>query len=296
LCSQANLAISALGGGLFYLQRSLIDYEIMSMADVRAYVPPSSTVANVEKSASAGGNSVLRDLSEENAQKASGVVTAAAATASTSTTTNHMQIDGITLDNLEVLTNQSDGTTKGSLWSLINKTETPHGTRLLRAWLLRPLYRKNEIDRRSDAVTELACGKASLCLSEIRPILKKTNDLERLLARCHSMGVAEDDPSHPANRQVLYEGKTYTKNKVRDFGNLLKGLTQADKISHIFEECELASPLLKNLFLRDDQGGCFPVMREKLQWFHDNVNLKLAEEGKFSPVEGTDQVSMDSVR
>ena len=132
---------------------------------------------------------------------------------SAASVTDHMQLDGITLDNLEILVNQIDGKVKGSLWAKINRTKTPHGARLLRGWLLRPLFGKEDITRRTDAVQELAAGTTALTMSEARPLLGRVGDVERLLSRVHSMGCNEE--GHPANRQVLYEGKMHTKRKVR---------------------------------------------------------------------------------
>jgi len=74
---------------------------------------------------------------------------------------NNMSLDGTTLHNLEILTNNVDYKVQGSLWSKINFTKTPHGSRLLRTWLLRPLFRKADIDRRADAVAELKSGAAN---------------------------------------------------------------------------------------------------------------------------------------
>lgn len=54
--------------------------------------------------------------------------------------------------------------------------------RLLRAWLLRPLFRKEEIDRRADVVEELAGGSAAMAMADSRTQLKKTGDIERLLS------------------------------------------------------------------------------------------------------------------
>jgi len=89
--------------------------------------------------------------------------------------------------------------------------------------------------------------------------------------------------------QQKQKNHRYTKNKVKDFEKLLKGLQKAEKLPRIFSECELSSPLLRNLLKLDCEGGCFPSMSEELQWFVSNVNLTQAAEGKFVPPEGTDE-------
>jgi DNA mismatch repair protein MSH6 len=280
----ANLAVSALGGGIFYLQRSLVDYETMTMAEVRAYIPPISTAADVTNTANSKGNASLSQIYEENVASQD-----APQDANTTAiiTTDHMQLDGITLENLEILANQADGTVRGSLWGRINKAKSPHGQRLLRGWLLRPLFKKADIDRRADAVSELVSGSAAFAMSEARGKLQKIGDIERLLSRVHSMGNVE--PDHPANRQVLYEGKTHTKRKVQDFSKLLKGLDIVDKIIDLFADVDVSSPFLAKIVHRTDKGGCFPLIKDQLGWFVQNFNAKKAEEGEFEPTPGMDE-------
>eukprot|EP00591_Stephanopyxis_turris_P006210 CAMPEP_0195526514 /NCGR_PEP_ID=MMETSP0794_2-20130614/27623_1 /TAXON_ID=515487 /ORGANISM="Stephanopyxis turris, Strain CCMP 815" /LENGTH=725 /DNA_ID=CAMNT_0040657219 /DNA_START=35 /DNA_END=2212 /DNA_ORIENTATION=+ len=207
---------------------------------------------------------------------------------------DHMQLDGTTIENLELLVNQSDRTTQNSLWSKLNQTKSPHGSRLLRAWLLRPLFRKTDINRRVDAVEELAHGSAALAMSEARPILSKVGDLERLLSRIHSMGLStsgNEDTEQPNDRAILYEGGKYTKRKVEDFRKLLLGLRYVIRAIDAFAECgtNLRSGLLKKLVLRQSQGGCFPDMEEDLEWFHSNFDCEKAKNGLYEPSRGMDE-------
>ena len=48
-------------------------------------------------------------------------------------------LDPVTLANLEVFRNQREGGRRGTLLSVLDKTVTPPGGRLLREWLRRPL-------------------------------------------------------------------------------------------------------------------------------------------------------------
>ncbi len=274
----AELALSSFGGSLFYLQRSLVDYEILTMAEIRAYVPPSSSGAAVDDTENKEGNRAMEGMSEQDASKGDGV--------SADDQTDHMQLDGITLENLEILVNQVDGGKKGSLWSKVMRTRTPHGQRLLKGWILRPLFCKADIDRRADAVTELVSGSVALALAEAKPLLSKVGDIERLLSRTHSMGSVE--PNHPANRQVLYENKIYNKRKVQDFCKLIKGLQTLDRVIDVFRGVELESPVLKKICTRVSDGGSFPEITEHLKWFSDNFDAAKAIEGNFEPAPGMD--------
>ena len=225
----AELALSSFGAALFYLQRNLIDGDILSMGNVKAYIPPASPVASEGKLTRAEfEDSADGDLEiYSSAGKAPAI--AASDAVNEEDNIKHMSIDGNTLVQLEILNNSIDHKPAGSLWSKINHTNTPHGERLLRAWLLRPLFRKTEIDRRADAVEELLSGDIAMAMDEARAVLKGVGDIDRLCAKIHGMSGAklpgaEDETtlSHPNTRAILYETKTYTKRKVGDFSRCLK--------------------------------------------------------------------------
>ncbi|GKY92700.1 hypothetical protein MPSEU_000240200 [Mayamaea pseudoterrestris] len=306
----AELAISSFGAALFYLQRNLIDMEILSMGHVKAYVPPASSVAH-ENSARSMGMLAAQEILEDDE------VIASSRSLSAPSRRNHeseemdidapfhyneedvsnMALDGTTLMNLEILANNADNKQNGSLWSLLNHTKTPHGNRLLRAWLLRPLFRRADIERRTDAVQELVSGSAAVALSEAAAILSKCGDIERLLSRVHSMGVipgdgaGNDDTSvsvHPNERAVLYETATYTRRMVSDFSSLLNGLREIDRIPEAFAGIEIRSGLLNKIVKRKDQGGSFPDMTDTLDWFYENFDCGKARQGQFEPAKGID--------
>jgi DNA mismatch repair protein MSH6 len=188
--------------------------------------------------------------------------------------TDHMQVDGTTIENLELLFNQSDKTSQNSLWAKLNHTKTPHGFRLLRAWLLRPLFRRVDIQRRQDAVAELCVGSAALAMTEARPMLQKVGDLERLLSRVHAMGGSGSSSANPNERAMLYEGAIYTQRKMNDFQKLIQGLYCAGKVIDLFspENCTgIENCLLRKIVRRQRDGGCFPDnLEEELRWFSSN--------------------------
>jgi DNA mismatch repair protein MSH6 len=296
------------------LQRNLIDGEILSMGIVKAYVPPESSVSARETGGEmtqlAAQQNLLESGVDSHVQAEPG--SAAANTRgdgqvalefsqqpeslNTENEISHMSLDGTTLHNLEILTNAVDHKVAGSLWSKINYTKTPHGARLLRAWLLRPLFRKAEIDRRADAVEELVSGGAAVALSEATSVLAKCGDIERLLSRVHSMsgnslpGADEDESSriHPNDRAVLYEHATYNKRKVSDFSRLLQGLRHAAQIPELFAGIEIQSGLLCKIVRHAEQGGCFPSMEQELDWFFENFDCDQAAQGLFEPTKGCD--------
>jgi len=303
----ASLALSSFGAALYYLQRNLISDELLSLGIVKAYIPPESTVA-VEKQGEIhrlatqqnAQESLLEEGQPQNAAASNNSVPMeieqpSAETINAENEITHMSLDGTTLHNLEILTNSVDNKVAGSLWSKINYTKTPHGSRLLRAWLLRPLFRKSDIDRRADAVQELVSGGAAVAFQEARNVLSNCGDIERLLSRVHSMSGAllpeeEEgaDRIHPNDRAVLYEHATYTKRKCSDFSKVLKGLRSASQIPELFHGVAIESPLLRKIVQFVDQGGCFPDMANELEWFFTNFDCEEAAKGLFEPFRGID--------
>jgi DNA mismatch repair protein MutS len=91
-----------------------------------------------------------------------------------------MKIDFATRKNLE-LTSATSGEFKGSLLSVIDKTITAAGGRMLRSYLLSPLLNLNKINIRLDQV-EFFYDNISLT-EDIRVILKRIGDVERATSR-----------------------------------------------------------------------------------------------------------------
>jgi len=90
-----------------------------------------------------------------------------------------MVLDSITLRNLEIIQGiRGEG---GSLLSVIDRTKTPMGKRLLRKWLLAPLISVSKIAERLDAVEEIA--KNTLLRYDLRAQLSRIRDIERLTGR-----------------------------------------------------------------------------------------------------------------
>ncbi|XP_047064728.1 DNA mismatch repair protein MSH3 [Lolium rigidum] len=67
-----------------------------------------------------------------------------------------MSLSANALQQLEVLKNNSDGSTEGSLFRTMNNTCTAFGSRLFRHWLTHPLCDRNLIRARHDAVSEIS--------------------------------------------------------------------------------------------------------------------------------------------
>ena len=91
-------------------------------------------------------------------------------------------MDSGTRKHLELLNNLRDGGQHGSLLSVIDYTKTPHGGRLLREWIVRPLTSLEKISNRLDTVESLLNKERSL-RGELAQKLEGIADLERLATR-----------------------------------------------------------------------------------------------------------------
>ncbi len=92
-----------------------------------------------------------------------------------------MVLDSFTINNLELVANSYTGQIENSLFSVIDRTETPMGRRLLYSWILNPLIEKKEIDERLNLVEKFTDDRKKL--EEIREKLGEINDIERIVGK-----------------------------------------------------------------------------------------------------------------
>lgn len=93
-------------------------------------------------------------------------------------------LDGQSLINLEIFANTFDGTSEGTLFSMLNRCVTPFGKRLLRQWVCHPLADAHKINQRLDAVDSLNAD--SSIIDKFSASLSRLPDLERLISRIHA--------------------------------------------------------------------------------------------------------------
>ncbi|MFO7526523.1 MAG: DNA mismatch repair protein MutS [Ignavibacteriaceae bacterium] len=93
----------------------------------------------------------------------------------------YMILDHSTKRNLEITYNMQDGVREGSLISILDKTETAMGGRLLKKWISAPLRNLEPILKRLESVEELLQEKRYR--KELGEHLKEIGDLERLISR-----------------------------------------------------------------------------------------------------------------
>jgi len=96
-------------------------------------------------------------------------------------TSNYMVLDSAARRNLELCETIREKNKRGSLLWVLDKTRTAMGARTLRKMVEQPLIRKDEINRRLDAVEMLV--ENVMAREEIREYMNGIYDLERLTMR-----------------------------------------------------------------------------------------------------------------
>ncbi|MGQ9608621.1 MAG: DNA mismatch repair protein MutS [bacterium] len=94
---------------------------------------------------------------------------------------DYMILDADTQRNLELMRSLRDGSSNGTLLSVLDETVTAMGARKLRSCILRPLIDVGQIRSRLDAIAEF--HSKIIFLDEFREILKNISDIERIISR-----------------------------------------------------------------------------------------------------------------
>jgi len=92
-----------------------------------------------------------------------------------------MPLDEMTRRNLELVESLRGGDSEGTLLSVLDRTLTPMGSRLLRQWILTPLTNREAIDARLDAVGLFV--RDPIEREMLRSALDGVRDIERLASK-----------------------------------------------------------------------------------------------------------------
>lgn len=175
-------------------------------------------------------------------------------------TASTLILDGVTLNNLEILNNSFDGGDRGTLFKLINRAATPFGKRVLKHWVLHPLMNIKDINERFDAIDFLMNDGL-----ELRTILEQgltgLPDLERLLARIHS--------------------------KTLRFKDFLKVVESFERIGHLMSQLENFTSELSGSLHKF--VGNFPLESDCVKEWEDAFDREEAKKDIIIPAEGIDE-------
>lgn len=144
---------------------------------------------------------------------------------------DYMVLDFPTRRNLEI-TYDSEGSSEGSLFKLMDNTSTSMGSRLLKIWIVRPLLKLEDINERLNRVEVLYNNyKGQLYLREL---LKEVADLERLSVRIENKRISPREFISLKNSlRVIPKIKEHI--KTIDKGDLFK----IDSLNELTDLCDL---------------------------------------------------------
>ncbi len=183
----------------------------------------------------------------------------------------YMELDAITQRNLELVEPLFGTDRSNTLLAILDRTKTPMGGRLLRDWVLRPLYELEGIRARQDAIEALRDD--ALTLTEMRETLSAVRDLERIVGRLNIGNANARDVAALAHSLAILPGM---KLLLSNFSTpLLDTLaTQIQEFPELVDEIEKA--LNDELPLTLNDGGLIRT------GYHDGLDelRRAATEGK----------------
>jgi len=94
---------------------------------------------------------------------------------------DYMQLDFVTKKNLEILFSIQDSSKEGTLISILDRTKTSMGGRMLKKWITAPLRNVDSINQRLESVEEFVKNKTLRKNLQIE--LNEIGDLERIISR-----------------------------------------------------------------------------------------------------------------
>lgn len=168
-------------------------------------------------------------------------------------------LDGQSLINLEIFANTFDGSTDGTLFTMLNRCISPFGKRMLRQWVCHPLADATKINQRFDAVDALNAD--GTIMERFTASLSRLPDLERLISRVHA-------------------GRC----RVQDFVKVLEGFEQIEYTMSMLGSFGSGEGLLGQLI------ASMPDLASVLEsWKLTFDRSKAKEEGLFIPQPGVEE-------
>ena len=172
---------------------------------------------------------------------------------------DYVWMDRFTIKNLEIFNSTNDNDI--SLYSVINKTLTPIGARMLRRWLSFPLINEEKINNRLEVVNFLKSNEA--VLEKLKSIFSEIGDIERLAAK---ISTGKINP-----RELIYFKNYLSKiSLIKDYLKNKKTPNYLKSCIHKLDDC---SEIIKSLEHKINEEA--PVLLSKGSVIKDNYSNEL---------------------
>lgn len=154
----------------------------------------------------------------------------------------YMVLDRQTSHNLELFQSGRWGDQDTSLFTVLNKTFTPMGSRLLREWISRPLIEIKPLERRQKTVDWFYSN--STARQKVALVLRRISDIERLINKTKSgsatpndlIAIKESLAEIPKIKEVLID------NTIREINNIGNKLLDHQEIIELIENSLVNEP------------------------------------------------------
>ena len=154
----------------------------------------------------------------------------------------HMVLDKQTLHNLELFQSGRWGDQSNSLFTILNKTFTPMGSRLLKEWISRPLITIEALKERQKAVEWFYTNSKSR--EKVRTLLKRISDIERLINKIKSssanpndlIAIKESLATVPKIKEILIDPV------ISEINNLSHQLVDHEEVVNLIETSIIEEP------------------------------------------------------
>ncbi|HZH34078.1 MAG TPA: DNA mismatch repair protein MutS, partial [Pyrinomonadaceae bacterium] len=179
---------------------------------------------------------------------------------------NFLILDANTLRSLEVFESAPGGR---SLLSVLDKTRTPMGGRLLRRWLRQPLMEVAEIVRRQEHIAFFKENKQARI--ELAAVLENLHDIERLIGRTRTnLCSANELLALSRSLQQIPRIRAVLQRDTARFGTMLVNLPSCEQTANLIEKA-----------ISDEHGGSEQtgIIREGFSGELDKLR-KLVRDGK----------------
>jgi len=155
---------------------------------------------------------------------------------------DYMILDHSTKRNLEITFSMQDGSREGSLISILDKTQTAMGGRLLKKWISAPLRDLDPIKKRHDSVEELLKNKK--LRKDLNENLKEIGDLERLISRiCTGKATPREVVAIKTSLNKIPSIKSFLENlNVATIKNISVQLNPLENICSVIQTAIIDSP------------------------------------------------------
>ncbi len=151
-------------------------------------------------------------------------------------TSDYIVLDNSTKRNLEIISSMNESGREGTLISILDRTQTAMGARLLKNWISRPLKKLAQIHKRQECVSEFYDNKPLRV--NLATLFKNIGDLERVISKiATARAVARDLTNLKYSLKTVSEAKVYLKDtNVKTLKGIYDNLKELNDLAKLLDD------------------------------------------------------------